>query len=303
MKGKAALPQRLYYKIDQAAAELGIDSDLILHFAAIGELQIYALLKGPHSVIPLIDENVGATIQEIESCTAEHLYQAIYPALGLNCQGTLLGLWQWSASAIEHFGETKTDSFCTAIELPRLGVGMRYAKNELDTALQANNIPFQCDAFIITPGAYDGLKIGRSTIHRTEQPRAIELVSQIYDLKRFSMSVRKENLYLIQSDIIKLREPEPKKDTKGNAKPKGLALINQRKAEAKEAARQIARAMWQEDTDKQYRISDMAEMVYRKLVTDGMADALPDNTESVAAWIKPEAPEHASKPGRRKKSP
>lgn len=300
MKGKAALPQRLYYKLDQAAVELGVSPDLLLHFAAIGKLQIFALMKGDYSVIPLIDEIISAKPPEIDSCTGEQLIEAIYPALRLNCQGTLFGLWQWNASAIEHFGETKTDSFCEAIELPSLGMGLRDIKVEIETALLASDIPYQCDAFIITPGTYDGLKLASEMLPQKERKLAGAVVAQIYSFKRFSMTVRKENLYLLQSEIAKLSEPEPLESSKASAKLNGLALINQRKAEAKEAARQIARALWQEDTIKQYRIGDMAAMVFRKLHADGMRDALPDTHEGVAVWIKAEAPEYAKKPGRPK---
>lgn len=297
------LPPRLYYTLGQAAAELGADPEHLLHLAAVGEFQIFAVLKGHYSVIPLIDEAVDATRQDFDNCTASDLIEAMGSALGLHCQAALLGLWSWNAAEIEHFGETKAESFSGAISLPSHAV--ENIGKKLEQSFLAANIPYQCDAFIVTPDPMDGVRIATGMIGAMGRERAGEVIAQIYSLKRMALKVRRENLYLDHSEVARLKGPEPSasETSPRPAAPLGLARINQRKAAAKEKARQAAAAKWSGDTDKQYRVSDMADMVYRQLALEGMIDALPDRPEGVIPWIKPVAPEYASKPGRRKKSP
>ena len=83
----------------------------------------------------------------------------------------------------------------------------------------------------------------------------------------------------------------------------GLQALNIAKTSAVERARFIAAELWRADTTQETRIGEMAEKVYRALVTDGFAESLPETSERLKAWIKPVAPDYARKGGRRRKPP
>nr|WP_314616153.1 hypothetical protein [uncultured Pseudomonas sp.] len=83
---------------------------------------------------------------------------------------------------------------------------------------------------------------------------------------------------------------------------KGLAEINRLKEEAVELARKLAAANWKQDTNRSIRIGEMADIVYRDLMSQGHGVALPDSSDRLKEWIKPVAPDYARKGGRRKKT-
>jgi len=66
-------------------------------------------------------------------------------------------------------------------------------------------------------------------------------------------------------------------------------------------ARTLASEMWQADTDQEYSITAMAKEVLDILKREGFK-SLPQ-IERIKEWIRPVAPSHASKPGRRRRSP
>ncbi|WP_148558620.1 hypothetical protein [Pseudomonas chlororaphis] len=66
-------------------------------------------------------------------------------------------------------------------------------------------------------------------------------------------------------------------------------------------AKDMAAEMWVKDTDKRIKTSEMADMVWRKLVDEGLSEHLPDNVERVRVWIRGVAPEYAKAKGRPKK--
>ena len=55
---------------------------------------------------------------------------------------------------------------------------------------------------------------------------------------------------------------------------------------AKERAWQIAAQLWKADTDKKIRISEMADKVYKALLSEGFADQLPGKPEQLTKWLK-----------------
>jgi hypothetical protein len=78
-----------------------------------------------------------------------------------------------------------------------------------------------------------------------------------------------------------------------------------RKTAAKERAWQIATQLWEADTEKKIRIGEMADKVYKALLSEGFADQLPGNSEQLTKWLKQKKkefpdqfPDHASRGGR-----
>lgn len=82
-----------------------------------------------------------------------------------------------------------------------------------------------------------------------------------------------------------------------------LAQLNSEKGFIIETARTIAVDIWKSDTAQGIRISEMADRVYRTLVSDGFTEMLPGTSERIREWIKPVAPDYARKGGRRRKTP
>lgn len=81
-----------------------------------------------------------------------------------------------------------------------------------------------------------------------------------------------------------------------------LHEINAAKESAIEQAQEIAKDLWAADTDETIRIRDMADKVYKALLTRGMRDVLPLYTDTLKDWIRPVAPDYACKPGKPKKA-
>lgn len=79
-----------------------------------------------------------------------------------------------------------------------------------------------------------------------------------------------------------------------------LARRNQASGNLITLARVLAKRFWALDAGNEIRTGDMAEKVYRKLADEGLIKLLPGSADRVKKWIKPVAPEYATKAGRRK---
>ena len=72
-----------------------------------------------------------------------------------------------------------------------------------------------------------------------------------------------------------------------------------RKTAAKERAWEIAKDRWGADTEQKIRVSEMADIVYRDLISEGYEDALPGDSKRLVKWLKEKpVPDHATRPGR-----
>ncbi|UVJ43492.1 hypothetical protein NVV94_23565 [Pseudomonas sp. LS1212] len=67
-------------------------------------------------------------------------------------------------------------------------------------------------------------------------------------------------------------------------------------------ARAQARRFWADDTRQEIRSGEMAEKVYKAMISLNLFEFLPGSADRLREWIKPEAPEYAQKGGRRKPS-
>ncbi len=74
--------------------------------------------------------------------------------------------------------------------------------------------------------------------------------------------------------------------------------INALKSEQIGKAKAIASEFWRADSDCEYRLKEVAEIVIDTLIRDGVA--VP-GVEQVKKWIRPVAPDYATKGGRPKK--
>lgn len=88
-----------------------------------------------------------------------------------------------------------------------------------------------------------------------------------------------------------------------NATMRPLARQKAAKSAAIERAKTIATELWQNDTAQEIRLLDMADRTYRALAAEGFAESLPSTVERLKEWIRPVAPDYASKGGRRRKTP
>lgn len=74
---------------------------------------------------------------------------------------------------------------------------------------------------------------------------------------------------------------------------------NQARQSLEQLATGIARELWSADHDHEYRIGDTAKVVVAEITRQGYS---PPTLETVKGWIRPEAPEYATKGGRPKKN-
>ncbi|KRP91039.1 hypothetical protein TX25_18740 [Pseudomonas lactis] len=81
----------------------------------------------------------------------------------------------------------------------------------------------------------------------------------------------------------------------------GLREVNKGKASAIDRAKAIAEDLWTADENRKVRTSQMADMVWKRLIDEGFSKQLPDNVERVRVWIRGVAPEFAKAKGRPKK--
>lgn len=82
-----------------------------------------------------------------------------------------------------------------------------------------------------------------------------------------------------------------------NATMRPLKKKNAEKIPAVDRAKAIAFEQWEQDTTKVIRISEMADVVYKKLITEGFVELLPGSEERLKEWIKPVAPDYARRGG------
>lgn len=75
----------------------------------------------------------------------------------------------------------------------------------------------------------------------------------------------------------------------------GLNAENSEKAATIERARALAAELWQADTDQEYRLLEMANVIRDALEREGFED-LP-KAGSIKEWIRPVAPDYASNGG------
>ncbi|WP_040261913.1 hypothetical protein [Pseudomonas massiliensis] len=68
-----------------------------------------------------------------------------------------------------------------------------------------------------------------------------------------------------------------------------------------ERAKQIASEMWADDLSNEIKTSEMADMVWARLVDEGHSAQLPEHAARVRVWIRSVAPEYAKAKGRPKK--
>lgn len=108
------------------------------------------------------------------------------------------------------------------------------------------------------------------------------------------------DLFETQRNIASL-QLQKVKESQTRGYRSSLAIICQAKSETRAIARTIAEETWQNDTDHEYRLKDMAGVVEDHLKSKGYTD-LPKR-ERIKEWLKPIAPDYARRPGRERKSP
>lgn len=113
------------------------------------------------------------------------------------------------------------------------------------------------------------------------------------------------DLIVLHKDLIELENhiisnnPAPQKQME--IKPrKGVSI---QKLQAKEQAKIIAKALWNNDKEQKIRIKEMAIAVYTELYDNGFKLQLPNSTDSLQNWIKDIAPPYATTGGRPKNEP
>ncbi|MFP3849233.1 hypothetical protein [Pseudomonas sp. W5-01] len=82
---------------------------------------------------------------------------------------------------------------------------------------------------------------------------------------------------------------------------KPLIEGNKAKLQVSTRAKELASAMWTDDTANEIKTSEMADKVWSKLIDEGFSDRLPDSADRVKVWIRSVAPDYAKAKGRPKK--
>lgn len=145
-------------------------------------------------------------------------------------------------------------------------------------------------------------------------------VFQIRELEdanlRAAMSLRTSNTGLIASALYELGEIVERFRWNRNTSYKdmvqtlmsrqrqtsGLRELNRKKSQAKILAQRIAKEAWNDDVEKNVRITGMCEIVWNELVVEILSPdfkgAFPDNPDGLKHWMREIAPKYARKPGR-----
>lgn len=119
---------------------------------------------------------------------------------------------------------------------------------------------------------------------------------------RKALADANEKIIQQAQDISSLNKQSIERAENDNAlKPK--AGISFEKQQAKEAAAIIARLLWELDTNKQIKMTDMCHKVYSALHNSAFYNQLPDQPKSIKQWIASTAPQYASKAGRPSEEP
>ena len=112
------------------------------------------------------------------------------------------------------------------------------------------------------------------------------------------MLILHKDLLELENNIIK-NNPAPQKQLE--IKPKKGVSIH--KLQAKEQAKIIAKALWNNDKGDKIKIAEMARLVYSELYDNGFNRQLPHNQESLQDWIRDIAPTYATIGGRPRNEP
>lgn len=85
----------------------------------------------------------------------------------------------------------------------------------------------------------------------------------------------------------------------------GLRATNEARQATANFAREEARSRWAADSEQSISLRDMAELVMSAFFAQGKEDDLPEGNkaERIKKWIRPVAPNWATRPGRPKKTP
>lgn len=117
--------------------------------------------------------------------------------------------------------------------------------------------------------------------------------------------IHRDDLLILHKDLLELENniiknnPVPQKQLE--IKPKKGVSIH--KLQAKEQAKIIAKALWNNDRDNKIKIAEMARLVYSELHDNGFNRQLPQNQESLQDWIRDIAPTYATIGGRPRNEP
>lgn len=132
--------------------------------------------------------------------------------------------------------------------------------------------------------------------------RSDELVFIDFGITINDLIILHKDLMELENNIIS-NSPAPQKDkleTKQIKPRKGVSL---KKLQAKEQAKIIAKALWNNDRDNKIKIAEMARLVYSELHDNGFNHQLPQNQESLQDWIRDIAPTYATIGGRPRNEP
>lgn len=129
--------------------------------------------------------------------------------------------------------------------------------------------------------------------------RSNDLVFVDFDIRIYDLIVLHKDLMELENNIIS-NNPAPSRQISEIKPRKGVSI---HKIQAKERAKIISRALWNNDRENKIRISEMANLVYRELYDSEYREQLPDNQETLTGWIQDVAPDYARTGGRPKNEP
>lgn len=114
-----------------------------------------------------------------------------------------------------------------------------------------------------------------------------------------------DDLIIVHDDLINLENyitnQEQTPQTPFDIKPRqGISIGKQT---AKEQAKILAKALWNNDKEQKIRMTEMCNLVYAELYDNGFIRHLPNDPTSIKDWIKDIAPPYAQVGGRPKNEP
>lgn len=124
--------------------------------------------------------------------------------------------------------------------------------------------------------------------------------SNNYGTEYLYLKITIDDLIILHKSLINLENniinnnPAPQKNW-GIQPKKGVSI---QKLQAKEQAKTIAKALWNNDKEKKIRMLEMANLVYSELYKSDFLGHLPNDIHSLKDWIKDVAPPYASEAGR-----
>lgn len=304
------LPRQDYYTLEQAANELNIyfnrnniGEDYFIHLAEVGRIKLFFPIYGVDLLcsLPL---NFEEAIQDIN--TKEKIISDLRSILksrayrhfiGLNTQNIMalstlneLNLCHFMELFVYNFKQSdslKFTSVSRAVDLPqdlRLMFAFRKPRDGVDSSRVSSFSESEVVDFNQLDTLWDEITLKKNMLCIFDST-----LQRIKDgnVPSYYAAIHSEHQHSGSADEV-LEEDESS----------SLDKFNYRKQDLMAMARVMAAYEWSRDLKKGVLMTEMATLIRKQIEPYARSNEIPKTTNTIADWIRSEAPEYAKKGGR-----